>query len=80
MSPLRGTVICDCPGNDAKRMIQPPFQFVSPLSLSSGRVDRNINEAGLQQVNCHREKCQSSSPTLRMTFSEKDFSSPEDFD
>ncbi|GIY87110.1 hypothetical protein CEXT_746771 [Caerostris extrusa] len=31
----RGAVIYDCTGNDAKRKIQPPFQFVGPLGLSS---------------------------------------------
>ncbi|GIY51268.1 hypothetical protein CDAR_445981 [Caerostris darwini] len=42
-------------------------------------VDLNINEAGLQQVNCHREKCLSSSSTLQTTFSAKDLASPDDF-
>ncbi|GIY51272.1 hypothetical protein CDAR_446001 [Caerostris darwini] len=36
MSPLRGAVIYDCTGNDEQRKIQPPFEFVGFLGLSSG--------------------------------------------
>ncbi|GIY51270.1 hypothetical protein CDAR_445991 [Caerostris darwini] len=81
MSPLRGAVIYDCTGNDAKRKIQPPFEFVGFLGLSSGEgwfeilMRQGCSILTVTARNVHpppHQRC-------KRHFPEKDLVSPDDF-